>query len=225
MNVKVILITALIMLCLLLTPIVSADSEWELLNTGVQVDGGTIPVSMRRGCGTEIPVDEEQCNIPEPDEVCISLTAYWPFNEDGKAVPWNGQADGSPSLTANGFRISPDSKNKVAAAPLMLVGGSVDIMGISANIHDTFGNEVYQHGIFWHDGYNHWVLPVDILSNDSIHYLVCDGFDISKGDMTFDGSPMAKSRVKHREELRAHIYNVTRGGHRIYEYKMNDKHK
>lgn len=175
----------------------TANNEWTLMSEGIEVNGGVIPISMRTACGDGLDSDSEQCQMPTAKDVCISLTAYWPFDEQGNAIPWNGQADGSPNQTANGFHITADHKNTIAAAPLPLIGGRVKIMGLDAAINDTFGNVVYQHGVFWHDGYEHWVLPVDILSNDPIHYLVCDDFMIMTDDIVFDGSfDVIKSTTK-----------------------------
>jgi hypothetical protein len=199
---KKIAVLAIVTIVLMLSPmnhgdIVNADNEWLLLDTGINVEGGIIPVSIRADCGKGLDSDEEQCTIPKPSEVCLSLTAYWPFDEQGNPQPWNGQADATPTQTANGYHITVDDRNKVAAAPLPLIGGNVDALGIEATIQDTFGHEVYQHGAFWHDGYERWVLPIDILSDEPIHYLVCDDFEVTTSKIRFDGSLDAlKTQVK-----------------------------
>lgn len=179
-----------------------AAKGWVNLDEGVKVMGGEIPASIKVECGTTLSMDDEQCTIPKADDLCISLTAYWPFDDDGNAIPFNGQADATPNQTANGFHISPANKNTVAAAPLGLVGGNVSVFGIDAVIQDTFGHDVYQHGVFWHDYYERWVLPIDILSDDEIHYLVCDDFLVTTEELMFDGQLLhVKSQTvgkKHR---------------------------
>ena len=149
---------------------------------------------------------EPGCDYPNIYNVCWSVTNYWPFalvSNDGLnrkidfyklppekvesilmavdanwiPVKWNGQADDTPTITGDGFKINPYSDDRV------LVAGPIPTYGMTFRFpwgeeivqHDTFGNEVYQRGIFWHHGYERYVIGVEILSWHPIHYLECQG--------------------------------------------------
>jgi len=113
---------------------------------------------------------------PPPAEACWSVTSYWPFDDLGNPVPWGGQADASPSLTANGTHITADSEWQIAAVPLPLVGSTLVFPnGHEVYAADTFGHPVYQAGTFWHHRHQSWVIGVDILTPDPYAYLLCDG--------------------------------------------------
>ena len=123
-----------------------------------------------------IPDSDWEACTPPPVIECYSITNYWPFNELGELVPFNGQADESPDLTANGYRITGvDQAYTFVAAPVQFVGKQfcTDWLGC-VPIHDTFGNITYQSGPFWHSGYNQFVIPIDIFAPDPIHYLECN---------------------------------------------------
>jgi len=144
--------------------------------------------------------------LPEVDEVCWSVTSYWPFEltEDvppfrsvdfyslprvkieqmllssdyyWQPVAWNGQADDTPTVTGNGYVINPYSDNwGLVAGPIETYGMDFCFhAGLCLRQHDTFGNETYQNGVFWHDGYKRYVIGVDVLTYEPLHYLECLG--------------------------------------------------
>ena len=113
---------------------------------------------------------------PPPIDACWSVTSYWPFDEEGNPVAWGGQADDSPSYTANGTYITADDEWDIAAVPLPLVGSTLIFPnGHTVYAADTFGHPVYQAGVFWHHRHREWVIGVDILSPQPMAYLECRG--------------------------------------------------
>ena len=113
---------------------------------------------------------------PPIDQVCWSVSSYWPFDENGQAIAGNGQADSQPNYTANMTYITADDKWGIAAVPLDLVGSVLVFPdGTAVYAADTFGDPVYQAGVFWHDYWQQWVMGVDILTPDLFLYLECEG--------------------------------------------------
>lgn len=124
----------------------------------------------------ETPRGPLPCVIPAETVVCWSVTNYWPFDEEGNPVPWGGQADGSPSYTANGYHITPEHDWHVAAVPYTLINSTLVFPnGHTVYAADTFGHETYQRGVFWHDGWETWVIGVDVLTSEPVYYLECGG--------------------------------------------------
>lgn len=119
----------------------------------------------------------ELCLPPAPiHELCASVTNYWPFNEEGELVPFNGQADSDPYHTANMTPVTLDGEWRIAAGPSSLVGKQyVFPNGWVINIADTFGAKAYQKGAYWHYSYNQYVWGLDVMTSEPIHYLECDG--------------------------------------------------
>lgn len=148
---------------------------------------------------------EQNCGIPEVDEVCWSVTSYWPFElRDSdthkpvdfyelervqiqqmllstdyywQPVAWGGQADATPTVTGNGFVINPYSDNwGLVAGPIETYGRQFCFhAGLCLTQHDTFGKPAYQEGVFWHHHYQQYVIGVDVLSYEPVHYLECNG--------------------------------------------------
>ena len=138
-------------------------------------------------------------------EVCWSVTSYWPFKLVDKEtqekldfyemtydrimdliaagvvewipVPFGGQADANPTETGDGTHIDAYTDNwALVAGPIETYGHSfVFPWGKSLVQHDTFGLKAYQDGVFWHDHYKQFVIGVDVLSFEPIHYLLCEG--------------------------------------------------
>ena len=149
------------------------------------------------------------CIAPAIEDVCWSVTSYWPFELVRGNIPvqplekvdfyqlpsekighmmmsgdyywnpvsWNGQADDTPTITGDGTRINPYSDNwSLVAGPIETYWRTFEFpWGIALEQHDTFGVKAYQDGVFWHHYYNQYVIGVDILSFEPIHYLECDG--------------------------------------------------
>ena len=143
--------------------------------------------------------------VPGIGEVCWSVTSYWPFKlvdyatqekvnfytiphdaivdglEQGKwswvAVPFGGQANEEPTRTGDGTFIDPLVANwSLVAGPIHTYWMSFHFpWGVSLIQHDTFGAKAYQDGVFWHSYYNQYVIGVDVLSFEPVHYLECDG--------------------------------------------------
>ncbi len=113
---------------------------------------------------------------PPITEACWSVTSYWVFDENGTAQPWGGQGDSDPSHTANMTYITPADEWEIAAVPFDLVGSTFILSsGVVLNAADTFGHQVYQDGVFWHDHYEMYVIGVDVLTPEPLHYLDCGG--------------------------------------------------
>ena len=128
--------------------------------------------------------DWEACDTPEEwTDVCALVTSYYPFDESGNPVRWNVNADSDPSHTADGTYITADTKG-LAAVPLpilrwanrngrrrILLREGLD-MGLS--VHDTYGNLARQRGIIWHEHFKMKLFPIDLLSDEPTHAIVCD---------------------------------------------------
>jgi len=117
--------------------------------------------------------------LPGIDEVCFSVTNYWPFDENGEIVAHAGQADSDPYHTAAMVDVRADREMEWVAAPLPLLndGASIKLPWLAAPLPvlDTFGDEDYQAGVFWHDGYKAYVIGVDLFTSTPVHYLECGG--------------------------------------------------
>ena len=138
-------------------------------------------------------------------EVCWSVTSYWPFKlvdvetleklnfyemtydrimylisagvVEWIPVPFGGQADAFPTTTGDGTHIDPYTANRsLVAGPIETYGHSfVFPWGEKLVQHDTFGLKAYQNGVFWHNHYKQFVIGVDVLSFEPVHYLMCKG--------------------------------------------------
>lgn len=115
------------------------------------------------------------------EELPLSVTSYWPFDENGHAVAYGGQADGNPHVYANMMPTSPDHAHQVAAciSDWTTLGHTTAVtfwwLGeeITVACWDAFGAEAYRRP-FFHDGYGRTVIPIDILSPTPYHGLVHD---------------------------------------------------
>jgi hypothetical protein len=142
---------------------------------------------------------------PTVYEVCWSVTSYWPFilvdvetqeklnfyemtydrimyligagMVEWIPVPFGGQADAFPTITGDGTCIDPYTANRsLVAGPIETYGRSfVFPWGEKLVQHDTFGLKMYQDGVFWHYYYDQFVIGVDVLSFEPVHYLMCEG--------------------------------------------------
>jgi hypothetical protein len=115
---------------------------------------------------------------PPTHEIPIHMTNYNPWDEQGiLMVSGNktSQCDNDCSRTAAGFEIptkAEDLNTYVAACPFPDVGFEITIRGVKYFCWDTFGNEYYRAGPFFHEGRGVWVYPVDILTPHPIYQLV-----------------------------------------------------
>lgn len=113
---------------------------------------------------------------PPIHEICWSVTNYWPFNSDEELTPFNNQADGDPSKTANGTELTLEKEWLIAAIPFDYVGSTLILPdGRKIDGADTFGNLIYQQGAFIHPYWNTWVIGVDIMTKERLFYLECNG--------------------------------------------------
>lgn len=102
----------------------------------------------------------DYCNVPQDlTEVPLSVTTYDPFGTE----PGYQCADPC-HLTATGVSIYEEN---VAACPMAWVKygvtAKVDMGHLGVwNCYDNFGAAQYQNGLFWHHGYGHWVIPIDL---------------------------------------------------------------
>jgi hypothetical protein len=120
--------------------------------------------------------------IPPIEEMCLSITSFWPWNEQGYLYDgWHGQCDSDCSVTSGGYRLPEKAEDygggyaacisgwtAVAEYPTAhLVTGWDDLVCV-----DSFGDPDYRKP-FYHYGYERWVVPVDILAPFA-HGLDCD---------------------------------------------------
>lgn len=145
------------------------------------------------------------CERPDIYEACWSVTSYWPFilvdvetqeklnfyemtydriqylvaagMVEWIPVPFGGQADANPTSTGDGTHIDPYTANRsLVAGPIPTYGHTfVFPWGERLVQHDTFGLKMYQNGVFWHSRYMQFVIGVDVLSFEPVHYLLCEG--------------------------------------------------
>lgn len=122
----------------------------------------------------------EGLNCPPPlEDMPLSLTSYWTMDSDGNYVPWNGQADDTPHLAANGTLLTPDMAWQTSACisdwttrywtNTVIFWWNGEQREVACN--DEFGRESYRQP-FYHDGYGLWVIPVDVFSPEPVHGLV-----------------------------------------------------
>jgi len=123
------------------------------------------------------PVECVPYVIPAIDEVCWSVTNYWPFDSEGRLVAFMGQTDSDPTNTANGTIITGvEQDGDWVAAPLSLVGTMIQFPdSVPIPVNDTFGNKEYQNGVFWHSYYGQYVIGIDVFTATPLHYLECHG--------------------------------------------------
>ena len=120
--------------------------------------------------------DKGRSKIPPPiEQTCFSVTNYWPWR-DGELMAYGGQADGDPHHTAIMIPLTLDLEWRLAAVPAPLLGRTI-VLGDGRELYggDTFGAEAYRAGVFWHDTYREWVIGVDVLTKEPLHYLDCNG--------------------------------------------------
>lgn len=117
--------------------------------------------------------------VPPLESMPLSLTSYWMFDDDGQPVAWGGQANDDPGHYANGEVAVPEHAGNVAACiqdwTLFYWTTAVSFtwqgQQMQVSCYDNFGAESYRRP-FFHDGYDVWVVPVDILSPVPFHGLV-----------------------------------------------------
>lgn len=122
-------------------------------------------------------------------EMCISLTSYWVWKEDGTFLDgWGGQCDSDCTTTANGTTLSHDwawtgQGDPLSAAacisPWVRLGTTRTITlpyyG-EVSCVDAFGLESYRQP-FYHPTYERWIVPVDLLAQ-GVHDLICGGWSL-----------------------------------------------
>lgn len=121
----------------------------------------------------------EAMQPPPVDQMPLSVTSYWLFDDSGTAVAWNGQANGDPNHYANGEATSPAHAGRVAACiqDWTRLGWTTavsfwwDGQLVEVACYDNFGLASYRQP-FYHSGYGRWVVPVDVLSPVPLHGLV-----------------------------------------------------
>lgn len=114
--------------------------------------------------------------------MCLIVTSYWPFDEDGDPVEWDNNADASPNYTADGLYIDSSSDYATSAMPFPILrwsnrsGGRKVVLwdGREVPINDTFGSPTHQRGAYWSSYYKMKVVPLDILTKDIIHTTYCN---------------------------------------------------
>lgn len=134
------------------------------------------------------PLDLPQPVQPPISEMCLSVTSYWVWDEQGDMLPgWGGQCNHDCSTVASGHRLPKrveDYGGGYAACIqdwTMLKGYSTHVVTFGDFSHycvDNFGDANYREP-FYHDYYEQWVVPVDIL-DPGMHGLECN-WTVSRG--------------------------------------------
>lgn len=126
------------------------------------------------------------CEVPEPpppiEEMCLSVTSYWVWNDSGVMMDgWGGQCNEDCSYTASGHRLpylAQDFQGGYAACIqdwTKLKGYPTKVVTFdefSLFCVDNFGDPDYREP-FYHDYYKRWVVPIDVLAQ-GVHRLVCN---------------------------------------------------
>ena len=133
------------------------------------------------------PLDLPQ-PVPPISEMCLSVTSYWVWDEQGDMLPgWGGQCNDDCSTVASGHRLPKrveDYGGGYAACIqdwTMLKGFPTHVVTFGDFSHfcvDNFGDLNYREP-FYHDYYEQWVVPVDIL-DPGMHGLECN-WSIGRG--------------------------------------------
>jgi hypothetical protein len=99
----------------------------------------------------------------------LFVRSYWPYNAEGVRLDgYGGQCDIDCSLTATGWPVPYLADDylagvQIAACPSSWIGKTITIEGYGRfPCWDTFGNEWYRAGMFYHDLHG-WGYPVDLL--------------------------------------------------------------
>lgn len=122
-----------------------------------------------------------QLQPPPIEQMPLSVTSFWMFDDNGNPVAWGGQANGDPGHYANGEATSPAHAGKVAACiqDWTLLNWTTAVSfwwggeQMTVACYDNFGAPSYRRP-FYHAGYGTWVVPIDLLSPLPYHGLVWD---------------------------------------------------
>jgi hypothetical protein len=131
---------------------------------------------------------------PKPDinSMCLHVTSYWPYDENGIIYDgWHYQCNESCRMTG-GLYVLPDLASQYnggfaacitgwtarygwPTSWIEIDQGYANGTGWYTNVAcvDGFGAESYRQP-FYHWNYQQWVIPIDILSKQPIHELVCN---------------------------------------------------
>lgn len=132
------------------------------------------------------PIDVCPMDIPPPiSTLCLSLTNYWVWDENGDILPgFHGQCDEDCSTMASGYKLPAREEDYVgdyaaciqewtsrAGYPTM----HIHIDGATNELAcvDTFGRESYRKP-FYHLKWDRWVIPVDILRKFPVAGVWCE---------------------------------------------------
>jgi len=121
---------------------------------------------------------------PQPpiSEMCLSVTSYWVWDENGDVLPgWGGQCNDDCTVVASGHTLPIRAEGydggyaaciqdwtKLKGSPTK----TVTFDGKTVYCVDNFGDSDYW-APFYHDYYERWVIPIDILAEFE-HGLQCD---------------------------------------------------
>lgn len=130
-------------------------------------------------CGEAInPIDPP----PPIEEMCLSLTSYWVWDETGNRLDgWEGQCDEDCSWTGAGYYL-PETSEEYSGGYAACVYDWTKLKGSSTRVVsygdtslfcvDNFGDINYWEP-YYHDLYERWVIPIDVLAPFE-HGLVCN---------------------------------------------------
>ena len=121
--------------------------------------------------------------VPDIDDMCLAITSYWVWDANGDMLAgWGGQCNEDCSITGAGYTLPARAEDYIEnyAACIFdwtsLIGYPTTLVSIPGygdyKCVDNFGAPNYQQP-FYHDYYEQWVIPIDLLSPFA-HNLVCD---------------------------------------------------
>lgn len=122
-------------------------------------------------------------NSPPPvNDMCLSVTSYWVWDSFGDIFPgWEGQCNEDCSLTAAGYELPPRAEEYTGGYAACIQDWT-KLKGFPTKVVkfddfrvycvDNFGDPNYR-APFYHDYYQRWVIPVDILA-EGVHELQCN---------------------------------------------------
>lgn len=116
-------------------------------------------------------------HVPPLSQTPLHVTNYWVFDENGEYLPgYMGQCDSDCSATATGFVLEQEDRGQVEACiskwTRLYWTTALTFNGRTVACVDTFGDETYRAGPFWHEGWGSWVVAVDLFTDQPTYELV-----------------------------------------------------
>ena len=135
------------------------------------------------------PYAGDEPYIPPIEDMCLSVTSYWPWDDDGQLYDgYHGQCDADCSYTGGGYYLPEQASNYPGGYAACIYDWTsrkgystrvVNVLGEEWYCVDNFGVESHWEP-FFSLAYLDWVVPVDLLAPEG-HGLYCD-WSVSWGE-------------------------------------------